>query len=72
MGARTIMPRVSCTGTSCTIDAPRDRFVCPPGWYQLFVLDGGVPAVGVYVRIGGDPAQLGNWPQGPDFTTPGI
>jgi hypothetical protein len=72
MGARTLMPRVSCTGTACSVDAPTTANICPPGWYQFFVLDGGVPAVGVYVRIGGDPAQLGNWPQGPDFTTPGI
>ncbi|EAQ93303.1 hypothetical protein CHGG_01538 [Chaetomium globosum CBS 148.51] len=72
MGARTLMPRVSCTGTSCTVDAPTTANIAPPGWYQFFVLDGGVPAVGVYVRIGGDPAQIGNWPQGPDFTTPGV
>ncbi|KXX74964.1 putative fungistatic metabolite [Madurella mycetomatis] len=72
MGARTIMPRVSCEGTSCTVDAPTTANIAPPGWYQFFVLDGGIPAVGVYVRIGGDPAQIGNWPQHPDFTTPGI
>ncbi|KAK4034106.1 glyoxal oxidase N-terminus-domain-containing protein [Parachaetomium inaequale] len=72
MGARTLMPKVTCTGTACRVDAPTNANICPPGWYQFFVLDGGVPAVGVYVRIGGDPAKLGNWPQGPDFTTPGI
>lgn len=72
MGARTIMPRVSCAGTQCQVDAPPDGKVAPPGWYQFFVLDGGIPAVGVYVRIGGDPAGLGNWPQGPDFTRPGL
>ena len=72
MGARTIMPKVTCTGTSCTVDAPPTMNICPPGWYQFFVLDGGVPAVGVYVRIGGDPAQLGNWPQATGFSTPGI
>jgi hypothetical protein len=72
MGARTLLPRVSCTGTACTVDAPPNANIAPPGWYQFFVLDGGIPAVGVYVRIGGDPAQLGNWPQYPDFSTPGI
>jgi hypothetical protein len=72
MGARTIMPRVSCTGTSCTVDAPDNANIAPPGWYQFFVLDGGIPAVGVYVRIGGDPAKLGNWPQAAGFSTPGI
>jgi hypothetical protein len=72
MGARTIRPKVTCAGTACKVDAPPNANICPPGWYQFFVLDGGVPAVGVYVRIGGDPGQIGNWPQGPDFTTPGI
>lgn len=72
MGARTLMPRVACDGTACTVDAPPSRYVCPPGWYQFFVLDGGVPAVGVYVRIGGDPAGLGDWPQAPGFTVPGV
>lgn len=72
MGARTLMPAVSCQGTACTVTAPPGKYVCPPGWYQFFVLDGGVPAVGVYVRIGGDPAGLGNWPNYPDFTLPGV
>ncbi|KAK3383119.1 glyoxal oxidase-like protein [Lasiosphaeria ovina] len=73
MGNRVLMPRVVCAGTACTVDAPPNAHVCPPGWYQFFVLDGGVPAIGVYVRIGGDPASLGNWPNNlPDFSTPGI
>lgn len=72
MGARTMMPRVSCAGTSCKVDAPPNRYVCPPGWYQFFVLDGGIPAVGVYVRIGGDPRSLGTWPQEPGFSQPGV
>ncbi|KAK5663389.1 hypothetical protein OQA88_3817 [Cercophora sp. LCS_1] len=72
MGARTMMPKVTCTGTQCKVDAPPNKYVCPPGWYQFFVLDGGVPAVGVYVRIGGDPAQLGNWPNAPGFSVPGV
>ncbi|KAK3940061.1 glyoxal oxidase-like protein [Diplogelasinospora grovesii] len=72
MGARVLMPKMSCTGTSCTVDAPPNKHVAPPGWYQFFVLDGGVPAVGVYVRIGGDPAQIGNWPNYSDFTVPGV
>jgi hypothetical protein len=73
MGARTLMPAVSCTATTCTVTAPPTAHICPPGWYQFFLLDDGVPAVGVYVRIGGDPGKLGNWPAGlSDFTTPGI
>ncbi|CAP60434.1 uncharacterized protein PODANS_1_7300 [Podospora anserina S mat+] len=72
MGARTLMPRVSCAGTACTVDAPPNVNIAPPGWYQMFVLDGGVPAIGKYIRIGGDPGQLGNWPEGLDFSRPGI
>jgi hypothetical protein len=72
LGNRMLMPKVSCAGTACTVDAPPNAHVCPPGWYQFFVLDGGVPAVGVYVRIGGDPAALGNWPNFSDFSVPGI
>ncbi|KAM7223227.1 putative fungistatic metabolite [Rhypophila decipiens] len=72
MGARTIMPQMSCAGTSCTVTAPPTANIAPPGWYQFFVLDAGIPAVGVYVRIGGDPAQLGNWPNFPDFSRPGM
>lgn len=72
MGARTLFPAVSCAGTSCTVTAPPGKYIAPPGWYQFFVLDGGIPAVGVYVRIGGDPAKVGNWPQGGGFTNPGV
>ncbi|ROT36896.1 WSC domain-containing protein [Sodiomyces alkalinus F11] len=72
MGARTIFPEVTCEGTSCTVVAPPTAGICPPGWYQFFVLDGGIPAVGVYVRIGGDPAELGNWPNAPGFALPGV
>ncbi|KAK1782113.1 hypothetical protein QBC45DRAFT_345145 [Copromyces sp. CBS 386.78] len=72
MGARTLMPNVQCQGTRCMVDAPPSAHVAPPGWYQFFVLDGGVPAVGVYVRIGGDPAGLGNWPNSNGFSKPGV
>ncbi|KAF5319483.1 hypothetical protein D9619_008549 [Psilocybe cf. subviscida] len=75
MGARTIFPAFSCTGTttlSCTITAPPNAGVSPPGWHQLFVLDGSTPSHSQWVRIGGDPAQLGNWPNLPGFTVPGV
>jgi Domain of unknown function (DUF1929) len=73
MGQRTFLPTTSCSGTTCTVTAP-PQFACPPGWYQLFLLDGGVtPSHSTYVRIGGDPAKIGNWPPFPDtFTVPGI
>ncbi|KAF4634016.1 hypothetical protein G7Y89_g4110 [Cudoniella acicularis] len=59
-------------GTTCTIEAPPNANVSPPAWYLLFVLDGPTPSVGQWVRIGGDPGELGNWPNYPDFDIPGI
>ncbi|MCJ1315893.1 hypothetical protein MMC15_001213 [Xylographa vitiligo] len=72
MGQRTIFPAFSCAGTTCTITAPPNSHVCPPGWFQLFVVDNGNPSNAQYVRIGGDPASLGNWPDFPDFNIPGV
>jgi len=72
MGQRTFFPAVSCSGTSCTVTAPPNAHICPPGWFQMFVLDGATPSVSTYVRIGGDPGELGNWPHFPDFNTPGL
>ena len=72
MGARTLLPAFTCAGTSCTLTAPPNAHVCPPGWYQLFVVDGGVPAIGTYIHIGGDPAGLGNWPDVDGFPLPGV
>ncbi|KAJ7325873.1 copper radical oxidase [Mycena albidolilacea] len=72
MGARTIFPAFSCLGTTCTITAPPNAFVSPPGWHQLFILDGPTPSHSAWVRIGGDPAKLGNWPKFPDFVVPGV
>ncbi|KAG7087311.1 hypothetical protein E1B28_013288 [Marasmius oreades] len=72
MGSRTIFPAIQCSGTSCTITAPPNAFISPPGWHQLFILDGPTPSSSKWVRIGGDPAQLGNWPQLPGFTPPGM
>ncbi|KAI9833274.1 MAG: hypothetical protein M1826_000187 [Phylliscum demangeonii] len=72
MGQRTIFPAVSCAGNTCKVTAPPDRHTCPPGWFQLFVLDGNMPSISTFVRIGGDPAQLGNWPNFPDFKIPGV
>ncbi|KAF7328277.1 hypothetical protein MVEN_02567600 [Mycena venus] len=72
MGARTIFPAFSCLRTTCTITAPPNAFVSPPGWHQLFILDGPTPSHSAWVRIGGDPAKLGNWPKFPDFVVPGV
>jgi Domain of unknown function (DUF1929) len=72
MGARVIFPAFSCQGNVCTVTAPPNAKVSPPGWHQLFILDGPTPSHGVFVRIGGDPARLGNWPALPGFNPPGV
>ena len=72
MGGRTIFPAFTCNGTLCTVTAPPNAQVSPPGWHQLFILDGPTPSHSVFVRIGGDPAQIGNWPALPDFNPPGV
>jgi hypothetical protein len=72
MGQRTIFPAFTCSGNECTVTAPPNANVAPPGWHMLFVLDNGVPGYAEWVRIGGDPAELGNWPPFPDYTVPGI
>lgn len=73
MGQRTYFPATSCAGTSCTVTAPPNANVCPPSWFQVFLLDGdNIPSHAQWVRVGGDPAELGKWPQHPDFTTPGL
>lgn len=73
MGQRTIFPAVSCNGNTCTVIAPPNSRVSPPGWFQFYALNAnGVPSRAVWVRVGGDPAGLGNWPNAPDFTRPGV
>lgn len=72
MGQRTMFPAVSCIETKCVVTSPPNAHACPPGWYMMFVLDGPTPSVGQYVRIGGDPANLGNWPDLPGFPLPGV
>ena len=71
MGGRTIFPDFSCQGTVCTVTAPPNAKVSPPGWHQLFILDGPTPSHSVFVHIGGDPAHLGDWPNLPGFDLPG-
>ncbi|KAH8661991.1 copper radical oxidase [Xylariales sp. PMI_506] len=71
MGQRTLFPAFSCSGSACSVTAPPNSKVSPPAWYQMFVLDGPTPSHSVWVRIGGDPADIGSWPQLPGFTVPG-
>ncbi|KAF9049496.1 copper radical oxidase with WSC domains [Hymenopellis radicata] len=72
MGSRTIFPQFSCSGRTCTITAPPNANISPPGWHQLFILDGPTPSHSQWVRIGGDPGELGNWPSTGPFTVPGV
>ncbi|PVH95878.1 copper radical oxidase [Periconia macrospinosa] len=73
MGQRTIFPAFSCSGGTCTVTAPPNAHVCPPGWFQVFALNAaGVPSWAQWVRIGGDPANFGAWPNAPEyFDVPG-
>ena len=79
LGQRTLFLSVSCsgpaTGATCTLTSPPTPHVAPPGWYQIFVLDGAMPGTAHWIRIGGyiaDQANLGNWPNYSDFNTPGL
>ncbi len=75
MNQRVLFPEVSCSGSgtvTCTVTAPPDANTSPPGWFQMFVLDGPTPSWSTWVRIGGDPASLGDWPAYDDFDRPGV
>jgi hypothetical protein len=73
MGARILFPRFSCSGTKCTVTAPKGPYIAPVGWYRMFVLDGPTPSFAKWVRIGGDPGNLGNWPNAAAFKPlPGL
>jgi hypothetical protein len=73
MGARILFPRVSCSGQTCTVTAPKGPYVAPVGWYRMFILDGPTPSHATWVRIGGDPGNLGNWPDASAFhPLPGV
>jgi hypothetical protein len=71
MGAKILQPAFSCSGTTCTITAPPDAYISPPSWYMLYILDGPTPSHSKWVRIGGDPGGLGEWPNIDGFTRPG-
>jgi len=73
MGARILFPSFSCAGQSCTVKAPKGPYVAPVGWYRMFVLDGPTPSHAKWIRLGGDPAGLGNWPNADAFQPlPGV
>ncbi|KAF2638282.1 galactose oxidase, partial [Massarina eburnea CBS 473.64] len=73
MGARILFPQLSCAGSACVVTAPKGPYIAPVGWYRMYVLEGPTPSHAKWVRIGGDPAGLGNWPNYPDFQPlPGV
>lgn len=79
MNQRTLFLTVGCAGpaneATCMLVAPPNEHIAPPGWYQIFVLDGKRPGHSNWIRIGGkiaDAAGIGDWPPFPDFTTPGL
>ncbi|KAH7084811.1 copper radical oxidase-like protein [Paraphoma chrysanthemicola] len=73
MGARILFPRVACSGNACVVTAPKGPYVAPVGWYRMFILDGPTPSHATWVRIGGDPGRLGEWPDAAAFLPlPGL
>jgi hypothetical protein len=72
MGGRTLFPDFSCAGNTCTVTAPPNSTVSPPGWHHLFILDGPTPSHSQFIRIGGDPGSIGNWPTVSGFNPPGV
>ena len=75
MGARIFFPAFTCSGNACQVTAPPGPHICPPGWFRMYIMDGedNVWSHGTWVRIGGDPAGLGNWPDYEDFQPlPGV
>jgi hypothetical protein len=75
MNQRIVFPEIVCTGTNtktCTVSAPPNGKIAF-GWFQMFILENDVPSTtSVWVRIGKDPAKLGNWPPYADFKKPGL
>jgi Glyoxal oxidase N-terminus/Domain of unknown function (DUF1929) len=68
LGMRTLFLSVECAGAAnaaiCSLTTPPTAHVAPPGWYQIFVLDGATPGHSKWIRIGGsiaDAAEIGNW-----------
>lgn len=74
MGARVLFPQVNCASfPTCTVTAPSGPYVAPPGWYRMFVLNNDIPSHAAWVRIGGDPGSLGDWPNTASFQPlPGV
>ena len=72
MGGRTLFPAFTCAGNTCTVTAPPNSFVSPPGWHQCFILDGPTPSHSIWIRLGGDPGEIGNWPNVAGFHPPGL
>jgi len=72
MGQRVLFPTFTAAGNTVIVTAPPNNKICPPGWFQLFVLDNGTPSMSQWIRVGGDPASLGNRSNYPDFTMPGV
>ncbi|KAI9343747.1 glyoxal oxidase N-terminus-domain-containing protein [Zopfochytrium polystomum] len=58
-------------GGQYKVTMPPGQHILPANHYLLFVLDGPTPSVGQWIRLGGDPGNIGNWPNLPGFSLPG-
>ncbi|KAJ3282208.1 hypothetical protein HDU76_008753 [Blyttiomyces sp. JEL0837] len=71
MGSRFIWLTVTkqTDGTFLTT-MPPNQGIAPANHYIMFVLDGPTPSVGQWIRLGGDPGFLSQWPKLSGFSLP--
>ncbi|KAI8807472.1 glyoxal oxidase N-terminus-domain-containing protein [Cladochytrium replicatum] len=69
----TIGPTSQTGSGTYTVRMPPNGKVAPPGWYQIWVLEGPTPCQEhTWVRIGGDPSSLYGWPSVPGYNLTGL
>ena len=56
------------SGNRFNLVLPGSRNVVTPGWYALHIVEDGTPSKSIWIRVGGDPVNLYQWPQNPSFS----
>ncbi|KAJ3410544.1 hypothetical protein HDV05_003646 [Chytridiales sp. JEL 0842] len=49
---------------SLRVLSPPNANIAPPGWYLCFVVVDGIPSIGEWIQLGGDPAGFADYPPG--------
>ncbi|KAI9343035.1 glyoxal oxidase N-terminus-domain-containing protein [Zopfochytrium polystomum] len=70
MGMRFAWLTITKVGNKYQVTMPPGQHILPANHYLLFVLDGPTPSVGQWIRLGGDPGNIGAWPNVQGFTLP--